>query len=484
MPITTPRTILALSLMLTSGALFSTSALAGVIEQSYGKWQAKIEIQQRSMRSGLELFARADGSPNGNVVMIDRDFQSARLLKIVEQNDMLELDGPNQSHLSLKLIEGDLVGELKQNGINAPVRFHKVDSFGEPLRPQTPHGTLPYHTQELSITSADGTQLSASLTLPNTAKTTTKFNAVVLIHGTGPEDRDQTEDGHKNFAVLADHLTRQGIAVLRYDKRGVMRSAGSFEQHTIDDLLADAQAAVLTLRAWPQVAKVGVIGHSEGGELAARLAARGTTSSEKIAKGGAPAVDFMVSLAGPGLDLMPVLEAENTRNLEFAGATQAELAIATKVGNQFYQIVRTQADIKARMGALGALMQSLSAEEKAVLGKYRAQLPTLSREIAASPWAHTALNTHPDQDWRAVKVPALVLNGEKDTQMNATTNIAAITTALKASGNGKVELAILPALNHNFQTANTGAQSEYSDIAETIAPILLQRVTRFIQQQK
>jgi pimeloyl-ACP methyl ester carboxylesterase len=445
-------------------------AHAGVLDESMGRWVAKIDVDGHTMTSGLELFMRADGTPAGELIAIDRGFAAARLGKVAEKDGMLDIDGPRGAHLNLKLEQGALVGELQQGPKRLSVRFNKVDGFGAPLRAQTPRAPFGYQSSELVFTSADGTKLAATLTRPSG---TQAVNAVVLIHGTGPEDRDQTEDGHQNFAVLADHLARSGVAVLRFDKRGVKRSGGSYEAHTQADLLADALAAVAVLRARADILKVGVIGHSEGGEIAARAAGKGKQP-----------IDFLVSLAGPGRELMPVLEYENVKGMQLAGATPAETAIAARVGRQFFGVVKDNADVGARMAALKTLMQGLQKEERDVLAKYRPQLPTLAPSLAASPWAYSAMNSHPYADWRAVHVPALVLNGEKDAQMSAADELPAIAAALKEGGNRAAQIETLPGLNHNFQNAGTGAQDEYSQIEETIAPQVLKKIAAFIATQR
>jgi pimeloyl-ACP methyl ester carboxylesterase len=441
-------------------------AQAGVANDSLGRWQARIELGGRTMNTGLELYQRADGSVTGELIAIDRGFTATRITKILEQDGKLEVDAMRGVHLSLRANAAGLSGEMQQGPNSLPVQFAKVDSFGEPMKAQTPRAPFSYAVQELVIDSADGVRLSASLTLPTHTQAS---KAVVLIHGTGPQDRNQNEDGHQNFAVIADHLTRQGIAVLRFDKRGVKRSTGSYELHTQADLITDVKAALTALRERKQFAQVGLLGHSEGAELAARLSAQNTNL-----------VDFMISLAGPGMDLMKVMEHENQQSLQFAGATPAEMLMVNQVAKQFMSVVQTHAESKERMPALQTMMMGLSKEERDVMAKYRAQLPFHSAHVAATPWAHSALSSHPEQDWKKVTVPVLVLHGDKDAQISAKENVNAIRLALTAAGNKAAQIEIIPGLNHNLQTAKTGAQEEYSQLSETIAPVVLQKISQFI----
>nr|WP_315472778.1 alpha/beta fold hydrolase [uncultured Undibacterium sp.] len=449
-------------------SLFSvlSAAQTGVANDSLGRWQARTEVGGRTMNTGLELYQRADGSVTGEMIAIDRGFSTTRITKIVEQDGKLEVDTLRGVRLSLRANAAGLSGEMQQGPNKLPVQFAKVDSFGEPMKAQTPRAPFPYAVQELVITSADGVKLSGSLTLPSHTQAT---KAVVLIHGTGPQDRNQNEEGHQNFAVIADHLTRQGIAVLRFDKRGVKRSTGSYEQHTQADLIADVKAAVAVLRERKQFTQVGILGHSEGAELAARVAAQ-----------DAALVDFMISLAGPGMDLMQVIEHETRQSMQFAGATTVEMEMVSQVAKQFISIVQAHAGTKERMPALQAMMTGLSKEQRDVMAKYRAQLSFYSANVAATPWAHSALNSHPEQDWRKVTMPVLVLHGERDAVIAAKENVNAIRLALTAAGNKSAKIDILPGLNHNLQTAKTGSQEEYSQLSETIAPVVLQKISQFI----
>ncbi len=444
-----------------------SSVHAGLLEDSQGRWLAKLEVDGRVVQSGLELFKRADGQFGGEMIAIDRGFAASRLGHVIVNNENVEIDGPRGVHLSLKLIQGNLTGSLQQGPRNFPIQFVKVEGFGEPLKVQTPRAPFLYQVEELVFRSADGTMLAGSLTLPSSKAT---YKAVVLIHGTGPQDRNQNEEGHQNFAVIADHLTRNGIAVLRFDKRGVKRSGGNYETHTHDDLVADVNAAVSFLRERKNVTNVGILGHSEGAELAARVAAQSFQP-----------VDFLLSLSGPGQALMTVLDYENSSGVKLAGASDKEVEVVSRIGQQFMQIIQSNPDPKIRMAALQAMMQASAKEERDVLAKYRAQLPVLNPAVAATPWAFSAMNSRPQDEWRKVKVPVLILHGDKDMQISARDNVAAISAALQQAGNRFVKVDMLPGLNHNLQTATTGGQDEYSRIAETIAPQVLQKISIFIK---
>lgn len=436
-------------------------------DASVGRWLAKIAIDGKTMQMGIDLYRRADGSTAGEMISIDRGFAASRLTQIIEKDGNLEMDGARGLHFSLQLLDGKLAGSLQQGGKVFATQFEKIETFGEPMRGQTPRAPFPYQLQDLVFRSADGTPLSATLSMP--AETQVR-QAVVLIHGTGPQDRNQDEDGHQSFAVLADYLTRQGVAVLRFDKRGVKRSAGNYEAHTQADLLADVQAAVGFLRARGIAKKIGVIGHSEGAELAARVAAL-----------NAPVVDFMVSLSGPGQDLIQMLEYENAMSLQLAGASASELAVVGRVGRQFLTLIQANPEQGLRMAALQSLMQNLDKVERDVLAKYRAQLPVLSPAVAASAWAYSALQSHPQNDWVQVKVPTLILHGEKDRQISADDNVPLIRAALRQAGNQDVQIEVIANLNHNLQTAGTGGQDEYSKIAETLAPQVMEKVAAFVR---
>jgi pimeloyl-ACP methyl ester carboxylesterase len=333
------------------------------------------------------------------------------------------------------------------------------------MRPQTPRAPFPYREETLSIASEDGVTLGATLSIPNGPD---HPNVVVLVHGSGPGTRNEELAGHQAFAVLADALVRKGVAVLRYDKRGIARSTGDYENHTLAQLVTDLNAVVRVTKTRKQFSRIGLIGLSEGSQVSAALAAQHPE-----------AVDFVVSLAGTGLPGIDMLLLQDRVWAKDHGANPAEVERLMVYVRKYYEAILITADIEPRIEALKKLQNSLSPEEKALVEKHKMNEGTLSLSWAEKPFLRASLMANPQIDWRAVQCPVLALNGSLDHQVPARENLAGIVAALRAGGNEKVESAELPSLNHLFQSAKTGAEDEYSMIDETLAPLVLQRIAQF-----
>jgi pimeloyl-ACP methyl ester carboxylesterase len=345
-----------------------------------------------------------------------------------------------------------------------------VAEFPKTVRPQTPKPPFPYKNETLAIASEEGVTLGATLSIPEGMA---HPNVVILVGGSGPGTRDEEVAGHKSFAVLADHLTRQGVAVLRYDKRGVSRSTGNYRQLTSAQLVDDLNAVVRAMKARKQFNRLGLVGHSEGPEIAAAVAAAHPDS-----------VDFLVSLAGVGLNGLDAMLVQDRMWAKDHGADTAEVEKLMVYVRRYYQTVMAQAEVEPRIAALKALYADLSPEDKALVEKRHMNEGTLSTEWAAQPFLRVSLLSDPTASWRAVRCPVLALNGSLDHQVPAEGNLAGIVAALKAGGNQKAESATLPSLNHLFQTAKTGDEEEYAALDETMAPLVLQRISAFVKAQR
>jgi uncharacterized protein len=330
-------------------------------------------------------------------------------------------------------------------------------------RPQEPARPLPYDERDVRVVAADGEMLAGTLVLP---MGTGPFPAVVLIAGTGPQDRDASVAGHRPFLVLADHLVRRGVAVLRYDERGVGASGGSHAAATSLDLAADAASAVHWLRSQARVDahRIGIIGHSEGGMVAPLAAADGH-------------VAFVVLLAAPGVPIRELAPRQAAAMARAEGATAGQVASNVRMSSSIAALFAqelTPDELLARARSIleegfAALHPSLRARE-------------VERALAhyASPWAQFALRHDPGPHLAALRVPVLALNGRRDTQVDAATNLAAIEAALRRGGNNRADVRALPGLNHYFQTARTGAPSEYGHLSETFSPVALNAISDWI----
>lgn len=445
------------------------SAHAGVLKDHPGNWMGELKIPNGpTFKSGVEIFTRADGTAWASFASPDQGAYNIPVASVTEQGNTAQLD-LTFAQMKLTWAGDHFKGEWTQGGQTFPVeKLIQVAQFPSKIRLQTPVAPLPYSEQTLSIPSAAGVKLGATLTLP---KGKTKPIVVILVHGSGPQTRDAENAGHRSFAVLADHLARQGIAVLRFDKRGISRSTGDYANHTQAHLADDVHAAVKAMRSRKQFHKVGVLGHSEGPMIAAAVAAKHPQ-----------AVDFLVSLAGVGLPGKELIQIQDRLLAQDRGASPAEQDRLAAYVSRFYEIIIAHTDAEPRVAALKAMQAALSAEDQELVKKYKMSGGTLSLAMASQPALRVLLLANPDADWRGVKAPVLALNGSVDRQVPVE-SLAGIVASLKAGGNAKVESAILPSINHMLQTSKTGAETEYALIEETVSPVVLQRVAEFVKKQ-
>jgi len=355
-----------------------------------------------------------------------------------------------------------LTGEWQQGLRAFPLTLTRAGA-GEatgPKRPQQPHAPFPYQSADVTFRNEKaGISLAGTYTLPADMG---PFPAVVLLTGSGPEDRNETYQGHQPFAVLADYLTRHGIAVLRFDDRGVGQSGGTLKGTTSADYTTDAQAALAWLRTQPGIRKnqVGLIGHSQGGTAA--IGAAGQP--------GGP--DFLVLLAAPGLPGDELLVQQSLALARLQTTDPAQLASTEKMQRTMTQIIqKTPDDTQAQ----GQLLLYYSAISPQLAAQVKPQLPMLT-----SPDYRHLLADRPALTLARVRCPVLALGGSKDVQVPTTRNLAATAAGLKAAKNCDVTVQELPGLNHLFQTAKTGAPNEYATIEETFAPAALQVIGDWI----
>jgi hypothetical protein len=345
-------------------------------------------------------------------------------------------------------------------------------------RPQEPKPPYPYDEQEVVYQNKkDGVQLAGTLTLPRSKG---PFPAVLLITGSGPQDRNETVIDHKPFLVLADHLTRLGIAVLRVDDRGVGKSTGRFSEATSEDFAADALAGVEYLKTRKEVAPrgIGLIGHSEGGLIAPLVAAASTD------------VAFIVMMAGPGLTGEQILYRQTLLISKAAGMSDDLIAQNRAAQEHIFAILKQEKDnvvaerrISEEAGAFREVAAKARAEateeQKKTIDMIAAAIESQAK-LVVSPWFRFFLTYDPRSALMKVRCPVLAINGEKDLQVPAKENLAAIRLALETGGNKDYTVLALPNLNHLFQTSRTGAISEYAQIEETISPAAMDTISKWI----
>ncbi len=328
-------------------------------------------------------------------------------------------------------------------------------------RPQEPHPPFLYVEENVVVSNpaAPGVSLAGTFTKPSTDN---KFPAVLLITGAGQQDRDESSAGHKPFLVVADYLTRKGIAVLRLDDRGFGQSKGKFEGATTQDFSSDMQAAVQYLRTRPDVEakRVGLLGHGEGATIAAMIASKD------------PQIAFLVLLAAPAVPGQDVLLAQTEQAEAAAGLPDEQMEADREIGEQLYKLV---ADGKKESDLHQALKKYAKRVPEPVIQNWQQQIHRLD-----SPWLKFFLTYNPASALEHVTCPVLALYGENDLQVLAQQNAPELEKALKHAHNRDMTVLVFPNLNYMFQTSKTGLGWEYAAISETIAPTALDVIGKWV----
>ncbi|MCK5572972.1 MAG: alpha/beta fold hydrolase, partial [Bacteroidetes bacterium] len=371
------------------------------------------------------------------------------------------------------LQQGDslIVGIWKQSGMSFPLQLRRSESVEPVQRPQTPQKPYPYKEEEITFQNINADIiLAGTLTIPSGPGS---HPAAILISGSGSQDRDETVFGHKPFLVLSDYLTRRGIAVLRYDDRGVRGSTGDRVSATSKDFAGDVLAGLRYLGQRSEIdrERVGLIGHSEGGIIAPMVA---TISTD---------VAFIVLMAGTGLrgDRIIIQQAELIARASGTPETQIEKNL--KANETIFAIVQREPDKYIREQQVRHVLEQFIADmndaERKRLGDPEKFIDSQVQAVM-TPWVRFLLKYDPRPALEQVTCPVLAITGEKDLQVPPQENLAEIDRALQRGGNTDVTVKMLPGLNHLFQTAETGNIAEYSIIEETISPAALVIISEWI----
>lgn len=350
-------------------------------------------------------------------------------------------------------------GTLSQNGYSFPLSLTPDNIPLEERRPQTPRPPFPYTAVDTTFTAPDGARLSATLTMP-AKHDGDKVPAIVMVTGSGPQNRDEELFDHRPFAVIADYLARNGIASLRYDDRGTAKSSGDFASATTFTFKDDARSAIDFLRTFPSIGKTGVLGHSEGGTVALMLGAEGSP-------------DFIISLAGMAESGKKTMMRQNERSLAHAGVSETDRlkflnlleAVFDTIASQNKAGVSSPIDIDAIVAASGVDASSpLIASMKQTVN-------------SRTPWLDTFVALNPGEFLRDIKCPLLAVNGDNDTQVHPD-NLSLIKKEVPGA-----RTLLMPRLNHLMQHSVTGELDEYGAISETISPEVLEAIVSFIREQ-
>ena len=437
-----------------------------------GAWQGTLDVPGAKLRLVLKISKKPDGALTAKLDSLDQGAMDIPVDEVTFKDGVLRFEIKRlMVTYEGKLSGAEIVGQFKQGGFTLPLTLKKTDKPAEAKRPQEPKKPYPYVEEEVIYENKKaGVKLAGTLTLPQGKG---PFPATLLITGSGAQDRNETVFAHKPFWILADHLTRKGIAVLRVDDRGVGGSTGNVSQATSEDFAEDVLAGVAYLKSRKEIdrKKIGLIGHSEGGIIAPMAAVK----SKEVA--------FIVLMAGTGLTGEEILYLQGELITRAAGAHILDVAAQRRVQEQMFAVVLSETDNARAERKLREILaeevSKLSEEEKKAAGSASTAMEAQVKQVL-SPWFRYFLTYDPKPTLMKVKCPVLAINGEKDLQVPPKENLRAIEDALKAGRNKDYTVKELPGLNHLFQTCKTGSPSEYSQIEETIAPVALETMAEWI----
>lgn len=443
-----------------------------------GPWMGKLSVGAIQLRLGINLSVDNTGKINA---LLDSPDQNSFGIK----TDTTIISGDNITIKLKKLMasyEGTIVqgdslinGKWTQGGQTFDLNLKKMLTPVVLKRPQEPKPPFPYKSEDVTFLNEKANlELAGTLTMP---EGNGPFPAVVLVTGSGQQDRDEALMGHKPFLVIADYLTRKGIAVLRYDDRGTAKSKGNFATSTTYDFADDAEAGLTWLKKHPLIDEkhVGIAGHSEGGLIAPIVASRNKN------------VNFIILLAGPGINGEDIIMAQSEIISQKSGVKPEEIKKSLIINKEIFDVVKKEKDnAKVSAAARKIMEEAINNENSLTETEKTTQLKSIDAKIAplVSPWFRTFIELDPKPYLLKTKCPVLALNGTKDVQVPYKADLDAIDKYLKSAGNKNYTIMKIEGVNHLFQHADTGLPTEYGTIEETFAPEALKAMSDFILKLK
>ncbi|MFH7005358.1 alpha/beta hydrolase family protein [Flavobacterium bizetiae] len=426
-----------------------------------GKWNGVLKVQGTQLRVSFNVTPTENGY-KATMDSPDQKVTGIPIEKTTFENSILKLELPNAQISYLGTLNKDNIieGTFTQGGQSFEMNLSKdVIQKQVYARPQEPQKPFPYYTEEVKFENkTDHITLAGTLSLP---KKEGNFPAVILITGSGKQNRDEEILRHKPFLVLSDYLTKNGIAVLRFDDRGAGESTGDYAKASTIDFARDVQAGVDYLKTRKEInkSKIGLIGHSEGGVIAPMIA------------GNSKDIDFIVLLAGPGLrgDKLLLLQKEMIEK-QF-GVPENDIQKGQEIFKGAYEIIlASTANDEKLKNNLSSYAQS----------KFDDKTAKSFVDQITNVWWYNFLRIDPAVALAKVKCPVLALNGSKDLQVPAAINLETIKKALVKAGNKNAIIKELPGLNHLFQECKTGSPQEYDSIEQTFSPIALEEISNWL----
>jgi alpha-beta hydrolase superfamily lysophospholipase len=437
-----------------------------------GSWLGKLSTNGIDLRLVFNLRLNNKDSLIATLDSPDQGAKNIPLGSVILDDKKLTIKAPALLGEYNGTITGDstIDGTWTQRGGNYKVDLKKLKTPFTVNRPQEPKPPFPYTSEDVTFTNDKfNIKLAGTLTIP---AGTGPFKAVIMITGSGPQNRNEELMGHKPFLVIADYLSRNGIAVLRYDDRGVGQSQGMQLDATSADFATDAEAAFNFLKKNPKInpKDIGFIGHSEGGLIAPIVASSN------------PDIGFIVSLAGPGVTGQQISIRQTQILGKLSGMSEDQIKETTETNKKLYAVLRKEKDNKKAEAKILALYKEILEKKKTSKEDTEKAVNQLKITFGAATytWYRYYFATDPATYWKNVICPVLALDGEKDLQVAANENLPAIEKALRSSGNKSVKTVKLPGLNHLFQHCKTGLPSEYGSIEETFSPEVLKIISDWI----
>lgn len=438
-----------------------------------GQWYGLLSVQGISMRLVFNVSREGDiytstlDSPDQKVsgIPVEATSFDGTSVKFTMTKILAEYTGKLEN-------TGNFNGTFSQRGQNFPMILsrEKIEKK-ENKRPQEPFPPFAYYTEDVKFKNEkEKVTLAGTLTLP---KKEGKFPVVILISGSGPQNRDEELMGHKPFLVLADYLTKNGIGVLRYDDRGTNESEGKFSECNSINFANDVEAAIKYLQTRTEVdkKKIGLIGHSEGGLIAPMVASKNKN------------VAFIVLMAGPGISGGDILLMQQQLIGKSNGVSDKDLEETKRINTEAYKIIRTSKDEKDAKALLGkyykTTIDELPAEEKPTAEDEERIISEQVNQLTGK-WFYYFIKYDPYKSLVKTKCPVLALNGSKDLQVPPKENLASIKKAMEEGKNKNFTINELENLNHLFQECETGSPGEYASIEQTISPKALTTIASWI----
>jgi pimeloyl-ACP methyl ester carboxylesterase len=443
-----------------------------------GDWHGQLDIQGMKLR--LTFHISKDG--NAYKSTMDSPDQAAMGIPTTSttfaNNELYVIVKDLGAEYKGKLDGNKIAGTFTQRGMQMALVLRKeaLAKATQKSRPQDPIKPYNYMVENINFInpSANNIKFAATLTLPIGINNPP---VAVLISGSGPQNRDEEIKAfnHRPFLVWSDYLSNHGIAVLRYDDRGVAESEGSREKATSLDYASDAQAAVNYLKTRTDVIdvdKIGLIGHSEGGLIAPMIAAK----DKDIA--------FIVLLAGPGVDGAEILLSQSKRAAELAGEKIADIELNQEISKQVFDVVKKELNLERLKQKIHTILHAAKDLHPEMMPKdFSDKQIQQQANSVSSPWMSNFIRSNPAAFLSKVKCPTLAINGELDFQVLPELNLTAIERSLHIANNQDITIKQLKGLNHLLQTAKTGALEEYAKIEETVSPVALELVTDWINKR-